>query len=163
MSCFSRELNSKYFSGPLSPGVLAELDQLDGSRAEVLEFIERLLRIFSTAKIDATDISVASARGWREVVPHVLPGAWGGMIPSVTFSNRHIRIDEYFARNHWHKPGAVASFADLKSSRIDRRSSGFGESEKVTPDILFAISGVLTLGTSATGLEDRRSACFRRR
>jgi SAM-dependent methyltransferase len=106
-------MNSRHFSGRLSPGVLSELDRLASSRTEVLDFVERMLRIYAAAEIDATDVSIASARHWSGIAPHVLPGAWDGVVPSITFPNRHVRIDEYFSRNTRHKVGLATTFVDL--------------------------------------------------
>src|SRR5262245_53235402 len=113
MRTLAQHLNDACFDGRLSPRVLAELRYLDGERAEVRQFVERQCRLFAAAGIDATDVPVAWGCSVRETIPNVLPGAWGGMVPSITWPNRHVRIDRYLAGNRWMQPASEATLLDL--------------------------------------------------
>ena len=113
MTAFSNHLNSTYFDNRLSARNMAALDHIEGERLEVRHFAERLSRFFCAAKIDATDVPLTFGRGLRDVMPHILPGAWDGMVPSITYSNRHVRIDDYLAGNRWCDPGPSPKLLDI--------------------------------------------------
>lgn len=100
MTCVS-DLNSRYFDGALSAGVLALLAPIDDERPEVQRFVERIFRQFQREHLPATDFSEALAWITGFFLPKILPGAWGGSVPPITQQGRHAAIDEYLARNPW--------------------------------------------------------------
>jgi SAM-dependent methyltransferase len=109
----ANHINALYFDNRLSVRVLTDLDRLEGQRDDVLAFAERLARFFAAARIDARDVPVTFGRGMSDIVPHILPGAWNGIVPSITYRNRHVRIDRYLAENRWARLRPGATLLDL--------------------------------------------------
>ncbi len=107
------QLNRQYFSGRLSPSVLAHLTALNGQREEVITFVRRLFSNFQSAQIPAEDFPVSLARLIKTQLPNLLPGAWQEMVPPVTAHGRHILIDRYLANNSWSRFGDQATFLEL--------------------------------------------------
>jgi SAM-dependent methyltransferase len=110
---FGDHINGTYFDHRLSPGLVAAFDRLDDQRKEVRSFAERLARLFNAAHIDATDVPMAVGRALHDVVPHILPGAWDGLVPSITYPCRHVRIDTYLEGNRWWEPRGRVRLLDL--------------------------------------------------
>ena len=107
------KLNEEYFDGGLSPTVLKLLADLADQPQEVQEFVERMFRFMKIADFQATDFS--SLLGWAigSIIPRILPGAWGGMIPPITLKERHQKIDEYISLNPWSKVESEGTLLDL--------------------------------------------------
>jgi SAM-dependent methyltransferase len=105
--------NARYFDGRLSPTVLDLLRGLDTADASAQSFADRAFRLMRAARIDATDVSLLTAWQLGVIVPHVLPSAWGGIIPPITTTGRHKLIDEYILSNPWHRPSGRGVLLDL--------------------------------------------------
>lgn len=46
-------------------------------------------------------------------VPRVVPSAWDGAVPPISAPGRHQKLDDYLARNSWHRPGGEPVLLDL--------------------------------------------------
>ena len=110
---FVADLSERYFAGRLSPEVLALLAPIDGERAEVQNFVERMGRQFHRTGIRAEDVAESFALIVGTFLPKILPGAWGGAVPPVTQHGRHRKIDEYLARNPWRALSPGDALLDL--------------------------------------------------
>ena len=84
-----------------SPENLLSLKKLERERAEVKEFFGRAFRLMAISKFSAKDISPGMAWAMSNVIPGLLPGAWGHIVPPFTFGDRHKLIDAYLATNGW--------------------------------------------------------------
>ena len=95
------ELNDRFFAGRLSPAFQEKLADLPADRADVRTIVERLFRMMRRGGFDASDLSPSQGAFLGSMVARVLPGAWGGRIPPITFADRHCKIDQYVSANPW--------------------------------------------------------------
>jgi SAM-dependent methyltransferase len=77
------------------------LKKAENERAEVKQFIERAFRIMAISKVVPENISPGLAWVLGVMIPGLLPGAWGNVVPPLTFEDRHHRINQYLAVNPW--------------------------------------------------------------
>ncbi|ONI75091.1 hypothetical protein ALI144C_40760 [Actinosynnema sp. ALI-1.44] len=105
--------NTAYFQGRLSTGVLAELRELADAPDDALALADRAFRLMLAAGLRPTDLSVFTAWLIGFSVPRTVPSAWSGTVPPVTMAGRHRVLDEYVARNPWHRPGERGVFVDV--------------------------------------------------
>ncbi|MCE7011061.1 hypothetical protein LWC34_50900 [Kibdelosporangium philippinense] len=105
--------NTAYFHGRLSTGVLAELRQLADASPDALALADRAFRLMRTARLAPADVSVFTAWLIGFAMPRTVPSAWSGTVPPVTMAGRHRTIDEYVARNPWHRPAGQGVFVDI--------------------------------------------------
>ncbi len=105
--------NRTYFDERLSPGVLEHLAQVEGQSEEVSAFTERLFDRMKRAGLTASDFS--ELLGWwlGVMVPRLLPGSWGGIIPPITVGGRHEVIDRYIQGNTWTELPDRGTFLDM--------------------------------------------------
>lgn len=106
-------MNAPDFLGRLSPAFLDRLAKLPAEREDVRAIVDRLFRMMRRGGFDATDLSPSHGAFLGSMVARVLPGAWGGRIPPITFADRHCRIDEYVTANRWRPAGETGTFLDL--------------------------------------------------
>lgn len=106
-------MNARYFAGQLSPAFLEKLAQLPPDRADVLAVVDRLFRMMCRGGFGAADLSPSQGAFLGSMVARVLPGAWGGRIPPITFADRHCKIDEYVTANRWLPGRETGTFLDL--------------------------------------------------
>lgn len=106
-------MNDRYFAGRLSPAFLQELANLPADRDDVREIVDRLFRMMLRGGFGAADLSPSHGAFLGTMVAKVLPGAWGGRIPPITFADRHCKIDEYVSTNRWRPAGSTGTFLDL--------------------------------------------------
>lgn len=106
-------MNEVHFSGRLSPAFLAQLAKLPADRDDVRAIVDRLFRMMRRGGFDAADLSPSHGAFLGSMVARVLPGAWGGRVPPITFADRHCRIDDYVAANRWRPAGESGAFLDL--------------------------------------------------
>ncbi len=107
------ELCDQAFGARPSPTNLATLKKIEGERAEVREFVERVFRLMALSRLDPKDIPPSLAWALAVLIPGLLPGAWGGLIPPWTFEDRHQLIDAYMAANPWVKLGPGTSLLEM--------------------------------------------------
>jgi SAM-dependent methyltransferase len=77
------------------------LRNAEEQRREVRDFVERAFRLMAISKFDPHDLSPFVARFFTVIVPGILPGAWGGVVPPFTLPGRHRKIDSYLCSNEW--------------------------------------------------------------
>jgi SAM-dependent methyltransferase len=106
------ELCDRHLGSRPSPAVLPILKPLEHERQEVRDFIARTFQLMELSRFDVKDFSPMMAGGMT-VLPSILPGAWGGMVPPVTQANRHARIDTYLRSNPWASFGAGTVLLDV--------------------------------------------------
>lgn len=105
--------NAAYFDRQLSPAVLTELRGLIGASADAQALADRAFRLMRAARFGPADFSALTAWMLGFSVPRTVPSAWSGMVPPVTMTGRHRKIDEYVAQNPWHQPSGEGVFVDL--------------------------------------------------
>ncbi|SMC51985.1 CheR methyltransferase, SAM binding domain [Kibdelosporangium aridum] len=105
--------NTVYFDGRLSTGVLDELRQLADASPDALALADRAFRLMRAARLAPTDVSVFTAWLIGFSAPRTVPSAWSGTVPPVTMAGRHRALDEYVARNPWHRPEGQGVFVDI--------------------------------------------------
>ena len=106
------ELCERHVGALPAPSVLEVLKKSESRRPEVRDFIERVFRLAGIACLRAADITAFDAMG-IDLLPSVLPGAWGGAPPPVTAANRHARINTYLGSNPWFTPGKGTVLLDM--------------------------------------------------
>lgn len=103
-------LNAEVFDGRLSASVLRHLAALDQERPEVRAFVRRAFRLMARCRFRAEDVSPFFGWSLGVIVPRMLPGAWGGLVPPTTVDRRHLRFDEYVQRAF---PSSARLFLDV--------------------------------------------------
>ncbi|MDX2165612.1 MAG: hypothetical protein SF182_01055 [Deltaproteobacteria bacterium] len=106
-------MNERYFAGQLPPAFLAKLADLPADRPDVHAIVDRLFRMMRRGGFTADDLSPSQGAFLGTMVARVLPGAWRGRIPPITFGDRHCKIDEYVTANPWLPASETGSFLDL--------------------------------------------------
>lgn len=79
------------------------LKNLETERAEVKEFVERAFRLMAIAKTSPENITPSLTWILGVMIPALLPGAWGNVVPPITYENRHRLINQYLTDNAWAK------------------------------------------------------------
>jgi hypothetical protein len=77
------------------------LKKTENGRAEVKEFIERAFRLMAISKVVPENITPSLPWILGVMIPGLLPGAWGNVVPPVTYEDRHQLINQYLAANPW--------------------------------------------------------------
>jgi SAM-dependent methyltransferase len=94
-------LNQNYFDGQLSESQLSILGKLDTDNKEGVEFIEKVFARIKRIGISAKDTPELLIWELATVVPKLLPGTWGGIVPPITFPQRHVLVEEFMRINHY--------------------------------------------------------------
>src|SRR5579863_5517499 len=87
---FIESLNLTYFEGALSPAQQFQFEALDTGNAEAVHFIEQALGRLKSIGVQARDCTEFIFWEMASIWPKILPGAWSGIVPPITFQNRHI-------------------------------------------------------------------------
>jgi len=95
------ELFDGIFECRPAQSILAAMRPVERERPEVRAFVTRWLRLMARARIPPRHIAPPVAWALGSVIPHLLPGAWGNIVPPFTLRDRHVAIDEYLRRNPW--------------------------------------------------------------
>ncbi len=98
---FLTGINQKYFHGELSDAQLSYLNDLDADNVEAIEFAEGVFARMQRIGISSKDSAEFIFMEIGNVIPKILPGAWGGIVPPITFINRHVLIEDYLEKNQW--------------------------------------------------------------
>jgi hypothetical protein len=103
------ELSDYHLGGRPSATALESLRQLERGSAEVRDFTERAFKLMGQWRFDPKDISPTIARVHGALLPGILPEAWGGIVPPISWQGRHQKIDTYLRSNPWAAlaPGTV--------------------------------------------------------
>jgi hypothetical protein len=89
-------LVAHYLGAPL-PGTLADKVSLANLAPDARDVITRMLALMKRSGCPATEINSQMMELLFTVTPGMLPSAWGGRIPPVTFAGRHRKLDAYIA------------------------------------------------------------------
>jgi hypothetical protein len=77
------------------------LKKAENERPEVKEFLHRALRLMAIAKIPPAHMTPTLAWILGVMIPRLLPGAWGNVVPPFTLEDRHKQINAYLNANPW--------------------------------------------------------------
>ena len=80
---------------------LAIIKKAENERPEVKEFLHRAFRLMAIAKASPANMTPTLAWMLGVMIPGLLPGAWGNVVPPFTIEDRHQRINAYLAANPW--------------------------------------------------------------
>lgn len=95
------DLFDELFASRPATAVLQAIKPIEHERPEVRAFLARFLTLMAVAKIGPEHISPSLAWGLGSMIPGLLPGAWGNIIPPFTLEDRHVAIDRYLSENPW--------------------------------------------------------------
>ena len=95
------ELFERSFGNRSAAGHFPLLKRTENERPEVKEFIERAFRLMAISKEVPKNIAPSLAWFLGVTIPGLLPGAWGNVVPPLTYEDRHQQIDRYLATNPW--------------------------------------------------------------
>src|ERR1700722_8850397 len=91
------ELFERTFGGRSAVAHFPLLKKTENERPEVKEVVERAFRLMAIAKMKAENISPSLAWILGVMIPGLLPGAWGNVVPPLTYEDRHLLINRYLA------------------------------------------------------------------
>jgi hypothetical protein len=95
------ELFERTFGSRSAADRFPVLKRTENERAEAKEFIERAFRLMAISKAVPENISPSLAWFLGVMITGLLPGAWGNVVPPLTYEDRHKLIDRYLAANRW--------------------------------------------------------------
>jgi len=93
---FDRTLGSRP-----SPHHLEILRKAENERPEVKEFLERAFRLMAISNAAPAHMTPSLAWILGVMIPRLLPGAWGNIVPPFTYEDRHKQINAYLNANPW--------------------------------------------------------------
>jgi SAM-dependent methyltransferase len=91
----------QYYLANMSSDSRAFFEGLGEERQEVRDFMRRAFVRMDRIHFGPEEVNEMVAWILGSLIPRILPGAWGGMVPPITMSGRHHRIDRYLAINQW--------------------------------------------------------------
>jgi hypothetical protein len=95
------DLFDRTFGSRPSAQHLAVIKQAENERPEVKEFLERTFRLMAISRVMPADMTPALAWILGVMIPRLLPGAWGNVVPPITYEDRHKVINAYLGANPW--------------------------------------------------------------
>jgi SAM-dependent methyltransferase len=98
---FIDSINHKYFEGKLSKSQITRLQDFDPKNTEAKNFMEGAMARIQRMGVSAKDIGELIFWEMASIWPKILPGAWSGIVPPITFPNRHVLLDDYMKKNQW--------------------------------------------------------------
>jgi len=101
------------FLGMRLPQHLSEAFSLSELPADTQDFIMRLLALMKRSGYSATGFSPFLTRWLSTTIPSMLPRAWGGLIPPITMSGRHKKLDAYVINQNLTTGNAPHIFVDI--------------------------------------------------
>jgi hypothetical protein len=95
------DLCDRTFGSRPSAHHLALLKKAENERPEVKEFLDRAFRLMVIA--NAAPVHMTPSLAWilGVMIPRLLPGAWGNVVPPFTLEDRHTQINAYLHANPW--------------------------------------------------------------
>lgn len=102
----------EHYLGARLPEQMAASVAMAEQPSEAKEFIERFLGLMRVAGYPATSITPYYIR-WLASIKSMLPCAWGGQIPPITFPNRHKNLDAYVGSGDWRGSNDPPVFIDM--------------------------------------------------
>jgi SAM-dependent methyltransferase len=95
------DLCDQTFGSRPSANHLAMLRKSENERPEVKDFIERAFRLMAISNMPPAHMTPALAWILGVMIPRLLPGAWGNIVPPFTLEDRHTLINAYLNANPW--------------------------------------------------------------
>jgi hypothetical protein len=80
---------------------LTLLKHAENERPEVKDFIERAFRLMVISHAQPQNMTPSLAWILGIMIPRLLPGAWGNVVPPFTLEDRHKLIDAYLRATPW--------------------------------------------------------------
>ena len=80
---------------------LAMIKKAENERPEVKEFLHRACRLMAIAKASPANMTPSLAWILGVMIPRLLPGAWGNIVPPITYEDRHKQINAYLNASPW--------------------------------------------------------------
>jgi hypothetical protein len=80
---------------------LAILKSAENERPEAKDFIERAFRLMAISQAPPANMTHSLAWLLGVMMPRLLPGAWGNIVPPFTLEDRHQLIDAYLRADPW--------------------------------------------------------------
>ena len=77
------------------------IKKAENERPEVKEFLHRACRLMAIANTAPAHITPSLAWILGVMIPRLLPGAWGNVVPPFTLEDRHKQINAYLNANPW--------------------------------------------------------------
>jgi hypothetical protein len=84
-----------------SPHHLEILKKAENERPEVKEFLERAFSLMAISNMTPANMTPSLAWILGVMIPRLLPGAWGNVVPPFTYEDRHKQINAYLNANPW--------------------------------------------------------------
>jgi hypothetical protein len=97
------ELFERMFGRRPSALQLTVLKNAEIERSEVKDFIERAFRLMVISHAPPENITPSLVWILGVMIPRLLPGAWGNVVPPFTLEDRHKLIDAYLRADPWGK------------------------------------------------------------
>jgi len=133
------------------PAALAGMIDLAALPPEARGIVRRMLALMQRAAYPATEFNPLMLHLLAVVTPAMLPAAWGGRIPPVTFPQRHRKLDAYLAQLNWPTENGRPVFVDLgcgfppvttvESAATLARWSVYGVDRAFAPYVLYDAAG----------------------
>jgi hypothetical protein len=95
------DLLDRTLGGRPSAHHVAMLKKAENERPEVKEFIERAFRLMAISNLAPAHMTPSLAWILGVMIPRLLPGAWGNVVPPFTSEDRHKLINAYLNANPW--------------------------------------------------------------
>ncbi len=95
------ELCDRTFGSRPSADHLAILKSAETERPEAKDFIARAFRLMTISRAPPANMTPSLAWILGVMMPRLLPGAWGNIVPPFTLEDRHKLIDAYLLADPW--------------------------------------------------------------
>src|ERR1700722_2688805 len=80
---------------------LAMIKKAENERPEVKEFLHRACRLMAIAKASPANMTPSLAWILGVMIPRLLPGAWGNIVPPITYEDRYKQINACLNASPW--------------------------------------------------------------
>ncbi len=87
------------YLGKQLPNAMASALSFRSMPSDVQDFITRMLILMQKAHFPVTDFTPSLIWQLGNIIPGFLPCAWRGMVPPLTLSKRHAKIDAYVSKH----------------------------------------------------------------
>jgi len=95
------------------PQYLAGAISLSNLPDDTQDYIHRLLVLMKRSKYSAAQFNPILIQWLSFTIPNMLPRAWGGRIPPITFPLRHKKLDNYVEQLNWTTGKKPSVFVDI--------------------------------------------------
>ena len=109
----SFETLAEQFLGTGFPPHLAGAVSLPELPPDARGVILRVLHLMNRSGYSLTQFNPVLIRWLSATVPGILPSAWGGHIPPITVPDRHRKLDDYIAGQHFSADSGPHIFVDM--------------------------------------------------